>query len=125
MRKTPADVPGQQPVLVDACDRCGSVFLEYFDGEPGALARALAATGDAPPEGVATSGDRPTCPDCELPLELRRYLDQGPFVHRCGACLAVFATPLQLRALADHRMHADPEPTFLDRLLALWGRSGP
>lgn len=118
MRQVPADVPGQQAVLVDVCDRCGCVFLEYFDGEPGALARALIHGPEEPADGLAVA-ERLLCPDCELPFELRRYLEEGPHLHRCGACLAVFATPSQLRELADHRVPEPPEPTLLTRLLSL------
>ncbi len=92
---------GEQ-VEVDVCDGCGSVFLDYFDGEPGAVARSLETAGRFKP-GVAVSPTK-GCPECRADLVLTPYLDEGgPDIYRCGRCGGAFLLPVQLGAIADYR----------------------
>lgn len=123
MRSVALPLRGGGDAEVEICNRCGGVFLEFFDGEPGELSRSLlahdgheAALPRAPPAAVA-------CPDCGVPMAELRYLDVGPRVSRCDACMAVFATRQQLRELADFRppeQPPEPEPSLLGRLRAFF-----
>lgn len=85
-----------QQVELDACIRCGGVFLDYFDGEPAAIAAELrdAVRPRARIEAPVT------CTDCDVSMELQRYMETGPELFRCTACMAAFVTPEQLGALA-------------------------
>ena len=51
-------------------------------------------------------------------MKQSRYLDTGPAVARCGRCMGLFATPIQLRALASYSEAEEPEaePSLLQRL---------
>jgi len=107
------------------CDGCGGAWFAFFDGEPGALARAL--RGELrplvpSPEDPGSSGTYEVlsasgiCPDCGMDMTPHRYLDSGPYLARCGGCLSVFASRGQLEALADFGLLADL-PTLGHRLL--------
>jgi len=103
---------------LDVCDACGCVYFEYFDGEPGALARSLRPL--LKPRATPAIDRLSGCPECGGELALRSYLDDGPQLYRCTACLGVFATPGMLGALAVYReapAPKEPEPTLLDRIL--------
>lgn len=120
MREAPVTLKAGAGVVVDVCDDCGTVFLEYFDGEPAMLARAL--DGSMPRRKAALeSSTAAKCPDCDIELELRPYLEEGPSVYRCGGCLAVVATRAQLLRLAQFRVAPDREAqaSFLTKLLRL------
>jgi rubredoxin len=102
---------------VDRCDVCGAVFIEYFDGEPGNIARALHARDEI--KAPKTYDDIPKdlrCPDCRAVYDLLPYLDKGPHLYRCSSCMAVFATPRQLQLLAAF-LEAEPAPSWFARLL--------
>lgn len=105
---------------VDLCSRCGCVFVEFFDGEPVAVARRLSAHLSRQqwatdlPEGVLE------CPDCHRELVPRRYLEDGPLLLRCESCLAAFATPAQLARLAGHHSY-ETEGSWLSKLLRFLG----
>lgn len=92
-------------VDVDVCPECRSVFLEYFDGEPTGLARALR---EAHPEDTATSEDQEEsppaldCPACTNPMTQMRYYEEGPYIARCGDCMGLSATPEELQRLAEY-----------------------
>jgi len=89
-------------VEVDFCDSCGSVFLDYFDGEPGAVARSIEDAGRFKP-GVARSPVK-GCPECRIDLTITPYLEEGgPEIYRCGGCGGAFLLPVQLGAIADYR----------------------
>ncbi len=91
---------------VDVCERCGAAFFGYFDGEPSALARALPPMTTREP----VFEEPPRCPDCDLAFELRPWLhDGGPDVLRCEGCMAIFATPAALEALARYTAPGDED----------------
>ncbi|HTM21674.1 MAG TPA: zf-TFIIB domain-containing protein [Kofleriaceae bacterium] len=96
----------RETVLAHVCEVCGGTFVDYFAGEPVMIARAIARAGGRP--------DRPprprvlaTCPDCERELVILPYLEDGPLLWRCPACLGMFATARQLRDLADFEQWVD------------------
>jgi hypothetical protein len=104
---------------VDLCDRCGGVYLEFFDGEPAELAREVTPylLHEHTPRRPWGDGQPIACPDCERVMEVQPYLDDGPHVARCHRCLAVFATPEQVLALARFHTIQDAPPWYA-RLLA-------
>jgi hypothetical protein len=109
---------------IDRCGRCGGVFLEFFDGEPGALSRGLGAHPDARRDGAERPAGALVCPDGEAPMIDAPYLGHGPAVPRCETCLAVFLSPTQRAALAALRLpppEEDAEPGWVERLVA-WVR---
>jgi Zn-finger nucleic acid-binding protein len=99
MGEMPVPVEAAGSAAVDVCDRCGGVFLEFFDGEPGSLARGVLEHLEQSPDAV--EGGRPTCPDCGQPMQYVRYMKTGPHLARCGNCMGVFVTARQLWPLAD------------------------
>jgi Zn-finger nucleic acid-binding protein len=106
---------GEQ-VEVDVCDGCGSVFLDYFDGEPGAVARSLEEAGRFRPSvaGAPVKG----CPDCRVDLTLTPYLEAGgPEIYRCGGCGGAFLLPVQLGAIADYRTASKKKRSRLELLM--------
>jgi hypothetical protein len=109
MEEIPLATAKNEGVTVEICRPCGGAFLEYDDGEPGAIARALAKSEAGPKATPRLLGGAPVCPDCDLPLVLRHYLDRGPELFRCGGCLAAFATRMQLDELAAWRPTEEPE----------------
>jgi Zn-finger nucleic acid-binding protein len=110
---------------IDLCDQCGGVFLEFFDGEPAGLSREITAhlTGfDSP---LRVGGAPPSCPDCDRHMDVYPYLGEGPNLARCNRCMAVFATPEQIRALSNFRIIEDA-PSWAERALAAvrrWARA--
>lgn len=115
---------GQQ-IQVDQCEGCGSIFLDYFDGEPGAVARSIETAGRFRPQ---PAGPATSCPACNVPLTLTPYLDDGgPEIFRCGECAGAFILPVQLTALADHELppqsERSPSNTFWKLLMVLVRRS--
>jgi len=99
MEEVGVPVDRAESAAVDVCDQCGGVFLEFFDGEPGSLARGvlehLEQVSDAGESGT------PTCPDCGLPMSSMRYMKTGPRLARCGNCMGVYVTARQLQPLAE------------------------
>lgn len=107
---------------IDRCRECHGVFLEFFDGEPSALARALAREADTEVGEILAISEAPLhCPDCQHEMVMRRYLDHGPLITRCETCLATFLNTQQCDQIA--RLNLPPveseEPTFFDRV-RLW-----
>ena len=51
-------------------------------------------------------------------MEVHPYLDEGPQIARCNRCMAVYATPEQVRALSNFTFIAEDESWFA-RLIAL------
>lgn len=116
-----ADPSGTEHAEIDRCERCGGLFLEFFDGEPSALSRAW--EGGADPRAPLVPERPITCPDCESPMVERAYLGHGPRLPRCETCLAVFLTPASRQELARMSLprEREPEPGWLERALA-WAR---
>ena len=112
----PVTLPGdfERPIVVDLCEACRCVFIEYFDGDAANIARALQteslmqaeALTDLSRPADAYAGDEyrdpPHCPECDVPMQLMLYLEQGPPVHRCNQCMATLATARQVAALARY-----------------------
>lgn len=102
---------------VDVCDTCHGAFLEFFDGEPVALAGAMLSVVRL--DGPVLFHDELVCPDCVAPMERRAYLEQGPQVPRCETCLALFLDPALLEELARTRFtEEEEEKTWFGRLLS-------
>ena len=94
---------------VDLCSRCGGVFLDFFDGEPGDLARGVLAHFRPGEDLMEIDPADLTCPDCGTAMIPHRYMEQGPGIGRCDACMAAFATPAQLQQLADLIFSEEPD----------------
>jgi hypothetical protein len=103
---------------VDVCDRCGGVFLDFFDGEPALLSREITLHLERFQMPFKPGSAPLRCPDCERSMDVHPYLNDGPNIARCNRCLAMFATPEQIRALATFDFIEDPLP-WQSRLLAL------
>lgn len=103
---------------IDLCDRCGGVFLEFFDGEPAHLSREIREHLEHHHTPLRVGGVPFACPDCERLMDVHPYLDEGPSIARCNRCMALFATPEQVRALANFHFIQDP-PSWFERLLGL------
>lgn len=109
----PVTLPGDgdERVVVDICEACRCVFIEYFDGEPATIARSLrseslmqvTALGDltGPSNAATAANETAQCPECAISMQLMLYLDEGPPVHRCDQCMAILATAAQVAALAQ------------------------
>lgn len=100
---------------IDVCEGCGGLFIEFFDGGPREIARAL--TRASIPDGVPAM--TATCCDCDAAMVLHRYLEVGPEVLRCGGCMAMFVMLDELAALAAHSEFEKPKPSgFLEEVVA-------
>lgn len=108
----------QQTSQVDLCPHCGGVFLEFFDGEPGNLAREMVARLPQVDGARPINTDDLTCPVCRTAMTSHDYMDQGPGIGRCDTCLAAFATPAQLQQLASMVLTENPDgpPSLMQRL---------
>lgn len=105
---------------VDVCNSCGGAFFEFFDGEPTELARELLEHVQAFSDyDVSQDGGDATCPDCEVAMVTWAYLS-GPLVSRCERCLCLFASAVELLALAkaEHEELEGQEPSWLGKVLA-------
>lgn len=90
---------------IDVCSQCRWAFIEFFDGEPVGVARAM---DDAFLCGAAASVTLPLgCPDCDIDLQQMRYESTGPALWRCGECLGIVTDAESLRALGRHRPPTD------------------
>jgi Zn-finger nucleic acid-binding protein len=105
---------------VDACDGCGGLWLDWFDGEVSTIAveaEAARVERGAPPPGMLApprrSGSR-ACPRCGIPLEveLRRFADatadelvQDVELLRCGECAGAFVPRGSAHLLLDRATH--------------------
>ena len=109
---------GQESSTVDQCSRCCGVYLDFFDGEPGDLARGVMTHLPAGEETRPVLTDHLTCPDCGTAMTPHSYLDRGPSIGRCDTCLAAFATPAQLQQLASMLFSETPRgpPSLMRRL---------
>jgi hypothetical protein len=104
---------------VDVCDACGGALLDFFDGEPTALARTLS-------EHAQNFARKPSvksldCPDCEVPMVTAAYMEpDGPSISRCTQCFCIFVTASQLVALGNFRQleALRDAPDWFDRLVA-------
>lgn len=93
--------------LVEVCRECRGLFLDWFDGEPRALASALVPPVDdvwVGPEPARVAGP---CPRCAVRLDVELFEGRGPYVHRCGACAGVFVDEASVHLLAST---AAPDP---------------
>jgi hypothetical protein len=103
---------------VDLCEHCGGAYLSFFAGEPMGLSRQLERHVESFVDLPRKRAVRPLmCPDCGRIMQAHPYLDVGPEIARCGACLAVFATAKQVRELSRFRL-IRPDPSWIERLAA-------
>jgi len=87
--------------LVEVCRQCRGIFLDWFDGEPRALASAL-----VPPVDGLWVGPEPgrvpgACPRCAVRLDVELFEGRGPYVHRCSACAGLFVDEASVHLLAS------------------------
>ncbi len=105
---------------IDLCPKCGAVFLDFFDGDPGIVARALSEHLNDPSnswtEGL-DSTEALCCPDCECELNSSLYGGDGPSLFRCPKCASVFLSKRQFRELANYE-----ETLYLDENEDDWFR---
>lgn len=94
------------------------MWLDWFDGEATALARAVAqASFDTT---GATGRPTLTCPRCQVQLGTERYGDRGPEVLRCADCQGLFLSADAVSLVAALNPAAEPaanEAGPLDRLI--------
>ena len=95
-----------ETVTVDECSQCRGVFLDYFDGEPTAIAAMLCVSLE--PSNAQLGAV--SCTDCNVKMRLQAYLETGPDLYRCSACMAAFLTPGQIAALAGFTLPEPDEP---------------
>jgi hypothetical protein len=112
-----ADGDIEGTVTVDLCAQCGSVYLEFFDGEPSNLVRAALGSGAMPEHPRQRAVEPPVCVDCEETMQLEPYMQAGPEVYRCGSCMSAFAVPSQVRALARYFFEGRAEGSFMDGIV--------
>ncbi len=104
-----------------ACDACHGLWLDWFGEEASRVAQRVPPR----PSGDGPSG-RPggACPRDGALLVERPYLDSGPVVERCPACLGLFAPRAQVAPLAafHERIPFDaPEPiVWVSWLARFW-----
>ncbi len=112
-------VETQAAVELDRCERCHVYFVDFDDGETGAILRALRLQTPAGSE-LETQDDW-ACPACSVPMQRTPYFDSKQHVLRCGECFGLVLTEAEIRALAEHE-HVEAETTFWQRLRrALFG----
>jgi len=112
-------IAGDEPRTVDRCPLCAGVFVEYFDGDPSAIARRMADAGSLD-QAMRPLEREPICPDCDQGLVLLPYLDDTKPLWRCQGCAGAFLTPGMLDHLADYRWSEREPPGLLSRLLKWW-----
>ena len=104
---------------VDVCDSCGGALLDFFDGEPTALARKLSEHAENFSTVPRDSGL--LCPDCEIKMVTTAYLEpDGPSISRCTQCFCIFVTASQVVALGKFQQleALQDAPDWFDRLVA-------
>jgi hypothetical protein len=104
---------------VDVCDSCGGALLDFFDGEPTALARKLSE--HAEQFAGKPGGKSLDCPDCEVLMVTTAYLEpDGPSISRFTQCFCIFVTAAQVVALGNFRQLETlrETPDWFDRLVA-------
>jgi Zn-finger nucleic acid-binding protein len=95
--------------LVDVCPLCKGVWIEWFDGAIGDVAR------DMPPTSLPTAAAKSPqygCPACKRPLHDEVALER-PYVTvaRCGECAGAFVARTAFDVLAEHaRPPEEPPP---------------
>lgn len=119
---------------VEACDTCGGVWVDWFDGDVRTLAveaeAARLARGDRPslvPAGTEGSGD---CPRCQARLgnEVVRFADAleaelvgGVEILRCAECAGCFV-PRSSAHLLLERVREPRTATFWEVLVTVLKR---
>lgn len=102
---------------VDLCQECSGVFLDFFDGDPSILARALGShlNDNSLVTGFQHYSEHLACPDCKATFNSSLYGGDGPSLFRCPTCAGVFLTRRQFRELAAYR-----ETTYCDEDTGDW-----
>lgn len=83
---------------VDICPACAGIWIDWFDGELGAMARGTARRA-APTSTGEPSAGAAACPHCRSPLQQERYLDTDAEILRCTDCAGAFVARASLAAL--------------------------
>lgn len=85
---------------VDVCPACAGLWIDWFDGELGAMAKGAARTAPRSPAERATPAvGGPACPRCQSPLQEERYLETDAEILRCADCAGAFVARASLAAL--------------------------
>jgi Zn-finger nucleic acid-binding protein len=120
---------------LEVCDACEGLWVDWFDGEVGAVAVEAEAArldrGTPPPSrpSTPTSGSR-TCPRCRRALvaEIHRFPDaheseliEGVELLRCADCAGAFVPRGSAHLLLDRAREAKTQSVW-EALLALLGR---
>lgn len=103
---------------VDLCKRCGGAYMDFFDGEPSAIARELTEQQKRAPSKPQLPAPAPLrCPACQIEMRVAPYMEGGPSISRCPRCLAIFASARQLALLAVFVETEEKEKSWLHRVL--------
>ena len=106
MREDSIQTASAERRKVNICNTCNGVYFDYFDGEPGELARALLPT----IEEVASRGSppvrEPVCPHCEREMTLLPYLEDG-------ALYAEYDSDRPIDAMGNSRVTSTSVPVYV------------
>ena len=106
---TPMRIEVVPSAEIDVCDACGGLWLDWFDGEPHAVAAEVEEVRSGTPIPPINTSEK-HCPRCTKVLapELLRWLDArdeewvtGVEVFRCGECAGSF-----IPRSSAHLLHA-------------------
>jgi Zn-finger nucleic acid-binding protein len=99
---------------IDACPRCGGVWLDWYDGDVAVLVEGLGR----PPRGpVGGPAERPTCPRCRMALTAEDARGET-LVWRCRGCAGTFVPEESFAGVTA----PDPPRSALGRLIDLGRR---
>ncbi|APR84815.1 Hypothetical protein A7982_10164 [Minicystis rosea] len=93
--------------IIDVCPGCGGIWVDWFDGELGAMVRGAPSTARSGPRGKGGSG---ACPRCHCALSADRYLDAPEEIRRCGDCAGAFVPREAAHAIAALKTDPDEAP---------------
>ncbi len=114
--RTPMRIENVPSAEIDVCDACGGLWLDWFDGEPHAVAVEIEAVRSGTPIAPVDTSEK-HCPRCtkDLESELLRWLDArdeewvtGVEVFRCGECAGVFIPRSSAHLLHDRSSEVQP-----------------
>ncbi len=113
---TPMRIESTPSAEIDVCDTCGGLWLDWFDGEPHALAAEVEERRSGTPIPPASASTK-KCPRCQqvLVAETLPWLDAQPEelvdgveVFRCGECAGAFIPRGSAHLLHDRSNEAQP-----------------